>query len=100
MKAPLRTINARLKATGKIKEIPLSEIKQGKNIPRIAIKKKRKVYLERDFVECQIYERSGLLCGNTIGGPAVVEEPFHTTVVMPGQTLHVDQLGNLVITLC
>jgi N-methylhydantoinase A len=97
IKAPLRTINARLKATGKIKEIPLSEIKQGKNIPQTAIKKKRKVYLEGGFVECQIYERSSLLSGNTIDGPAIVEEPFHTTVVMPGQTLQVDQLGNLVI---
>jgi N-methylhydantoinase A len=97
IKAPLRTINARLKATGKIKEIPLPEIKQGKKIPKMAIKKKRKVYLEGDFVECQIYERSGLLGGNTIGGPAIVEEPFHTTVVMPGQTLQVDKLGNLII---
>jgi N-methylhydantoinase A len=97
MKAPLKTINARLKATGKIKEIPLSEVKQGKEIPSIAIKKKRKVYLEGDFVDSSIYERSGLLCGNTIGGPAIIEEPFHTTVVMPGQTLQVDPIGNLVI---
>jgi N-methylhydantoinase A len=98
IKAPLMTINARLKATGRIKEIPLSKIKQGKNIPRTAIKKKRKVYLEGGFVECQIYERSGLLYGNTIDGPAIVEEPFHTTVVMPGQTLNVDRIGNLVIS--
>jgi N-methylhydantoinase A len=97
MKAPLRTISARLKAMGKIKEIPVSEIKQGKKIPRIAIKRKRKVYLEGHFVESSIYERSELLSGNLIDGPAIIEEPFHTTVVMPGQTLQVDKLGNLVI---
>jgi N-methylhydantoinase A len=97
MKAPLRTINARVKATGKVKEIPLSEIKRGTEIPRTAIKKRRKVFLEGDFVESQIYERSGLLWGNTIDGPAIIEEPFHTTVVMPNQTLHVDKLGNLII---
>ena len=97
MKAPLRTINARLKTTGKVKEIPLSEIKRGTEIPRTAIKKRRKVFLEGDFVESQIYERSGLLWGNTIDGPAIIEEPFHTTVVMPNQTLHVDILGNLII---
>jgi N-methylhydantoinase A len=97
MKAPLRTMNARLKAMGKIKEIPLPEIKQGKKIPRAAIKKKRKVYLEGNFVDAQIYERSGLLYGNTIDGPAIIEEPFHTTVVMPGQKLHVDKLSNLII---
>jgi N-methylhydantoinase A len=97
MKAPLRTINARLKVTGKIKEIPQSEMKQGKKIQRMAIKRKRKVYLEGDFIESQIYERSGLLYGNTIQGPAIIEEPFHTTLVMPGQTLQVDKLGNLII---
>jgi N-methylhydantoinase A len=97
MKAPLRTMNARLKATGKIKEIPVPEIKQGKEIPPIAIKRKRKVYLEGDFVDSSIYERSGLLSGNTIEGPAIIEEPFHTTVVMPGQILQVDPIGNLVI---
>jgi N-methylhydantoinase A len=97
MQAPLRTMNARLKAMGKIKEIPLSEAKPGKKIPRTAIKKKRKVYLEGDFVESSIYERSWLLSGNSIDGPAIIEEPFHTTVVMPGETLQVDKLGNLII---
>jgi N-methylhydantoinase A len=97
MNAPLRTINARLKATGKIKEIPISEVKQGKEIPQRAIKKERKVYLEGNLMETQIYERAELLCGNTIPGPAIIEEPFHTTVVMPGQTLQVDNLGNLMI---
>jgi N-methylhydantoinase A/oxoprolinase/acetone carboxylase beta subunit len=97
MKAPLRAMNARLKAMGKIKEILLSEVKPGKKIPLIAIKKKRRVYLEGDFVESSIYERSGLLSGNSIDGPAIIEEPFHTTVVMPGETLQVDRLGNLII---
>jgi hypothetical protein len=27
----------------------------------------------------------------------IIEEPFHTTVVMPGQTMGVDNLGNLII---
>lgn len=95
--APLRTLNARLKATGKIKEIPVREINEGKEIPRAAIKKKRKVFLDGAFHDTDIYERSGLLCGNIISGPAIIEEPFHTTVVMQGQTLHVDKMGNLII---
>jgi len=97
IEAPLITINIRLKAIGKIKEIPMTEVKQGKGIPQSAIKKKRKVYLEGNLMDTQIYERDKLLCGNTIVGPAIIEEPFHTTVVMPGQTLQVDKLGNLII---
>ena len=95
--ASLRTINARLKATGRIKEIPVPEINQGKEIPKMVFKKSRRIFLEGGFVESRIYERSGLLFGNIIHGPAVIEEPFHTTVVMPNQTLHVDQWGNLII---
>jgi N-methylhydantoinase A len=95
--APLRTLNIRLKATGKIEEIPVSEIDKGKEIPPAAIKKKRKVFLNGAFHDTDIYERSGLLCGNVIRGPAIIEEPFHTTVVMYGQTLQVDRMGNLII---
>jgi N-methylhydantoinase A len=97
IEAPLRTINARLKAIGKLKELPVSEIKRGKEIPQSAIKKERKAYLDGSLMDTQIYERGSLLCGNTVHGPAIIEEPFHTTVVMLGQTLKVDKLGNLVI---
>jgi N-methylhydantoinase A len=97
IQAPLITINVRLRSTGRIKEMPVAEIKQGNDVPQSAIKQKRQIYLGRKFVESQIYERDRLLCGNTIAGPAIVEEPFHTTVVMPDQTLEVDKLGNLII---
>jgi N-methylhydantoinase A len=97
IEAPLTTTNARLKAVGKIKDVPMAEIKQGKEIPREAFKKKRKVYLDGNLIDTRIYERDKLTCGNTIIGPAIIEEPFHTTVVMPGQTLLVDKLGNLII---
>ena len=77
--------------------IPEIEIKKGKEIPAEAVKPSRRVYLEDGFVEARIFERDGLLCGNAIEGPAIVEEPFHTTLVMPGQSLEVDQFGNLII---
>ena len=95
--APLAVTNIRLKATGNIKDVPVTEIEQGKEIPLDAIKPKRQVYLDGGFVDATIYERDRLLCGNVITGPAIVEEPFHTTVVMPGQTLELDRLGNLII---
>jgi N-methylhydantoinase A len=97
IEAPMVTINARLKAIGRIKEVPETEIGRGKEIPSGAIKPSRQVYLDGGFRETLIYERDGLLGGKTIVGPAIVEEPFHTTVVMPGQTLQVDKLGNLII---
>jgi N-methylhydantoinase A len=90
-------MNARLKATGKIKSVPVPEIGEGKEVPENAIKGKRRIFIEGRFIEVGIYERSGLLSGNRINGPAIVEEPFHTTVVMTGQSLEVDRTGNLII---
>ena len=47
--------------------------------------------------EVHVFERSELLCGNTIQGPAIIEEPFHVTVLMSDQDLRVDRWGNLII---
>ncbi len=95
--APPRVINIRLKAIGKIREIQIRELKQGKEIPHGAFRPKRKVYLGGELVECRIYDRYRLLGGNVIDGPAIIEEPLHTTVVMPEQTLNVDNFGSLII---
>ena len=37
--------------------------------------------------------------GNQITGPALIEEHASTTVVQPGDSLRVDELGNLQITI-
>jgi N-methylhydantoinase A len=99
LNAPQRIVTIRLKVIGGNKETRINEIKHGKKVPLIASKPKRKVYLGKDFDECQIYDRSKLLCGNVINGFAIVEEPFHTTVVLPDQRLNVDKFGNLIINI-
>ena len=49
--------------------------------------------------ETAVYERSDLPIGFGAPGPLVIEEPTTTTLVHPGQTLEVDDFGNLVIWL-
>jgi N-methylhydantoinase A len=49
------------------------------------------------FLDTQVFDRKALLSGNRIVGPALVEEHASTSVLMPGDTLKVDALGNLVI---
>ena len=46
-----------------------------------------------------VYERDDLPIGFSVRGPLVVDEPTTTTLVHPGQTLEVDDYGNLVIWL-
>jgi N-methylhydantoinase A len=51
------------------------------------------------YVDCPTYARAGLKAGNRISGPVLIEEHASTTVVFPGDTVVVDELGNLVITI-
>ena len=44
-----------------------------------------------------VYAREALQAGNTISGPALIEEYASTTVIFPGDTMTVDRHGNLVI---
>jgi N-methylhydantoinase A len=50
------------------------------------------------FVETAVFERTSLRTGDTLVGPALVEQFDGTTVLPPGTRAHVDQFGNLIVT--
>jgi N-methylhydantoinase A len=50
------------------------------------------------YVDTDVWWRADLLAGDTIEGPAVIEEFGSTVPVHPGFVVRVDSLGNLVIT--
>jgi N-methylhydantoinase A len=49
------------------------------------------------MVEATIYDREGLRPGTVIQGPAVIEEWTSTILALPGDTVTVDHIGNLII---
>jgi len=51
----------------------------------------------RDFVDTPVYARESLFPGTKIDGPLIVEQLDTTTVVEPGRSMQVDDIGNLVI---
>ena len=53
---------------------------------------------ETGYVETDVYWRPDLRAGDTLAGPAIVEEFGSTVPVHPGFTVRVDAIGNLVIT--
>ena len=55
------------------------------------------VYYGGRFHLTPTFRRDALVAGNKIKGPALIEEYASTTVLMPGDTMEVDALGNLVI---
>ncbi len=65
-----------------------------------ARKGSRQVYFsETGFAPCDVYDRYALKPGDTLSGPAVIEERESTTVVGPGAVVTVDQYLNLLIEL-
>ena len=59
----------------------------------------RKIYsiAAGDFVEHRVVERRDLLAGDTIAGPAAIEESGTTTIIDAGDTLSVEEHGCLMI---
>ena len=57
----------------------------------------RHVFYETRSVDTPVFERAGLLAGQQIEGPAVIEEPASVTVIRPDQRVAVDRYGNLEI---
>jgi N-methylhydantoinase A len=92
-----KTINVRVKAIGKIKKRPPKEYPLTKAIPDSAFKPERRVHFEGVSAPWKVVERDRLPPGNSLTGPVIVEEPHHTTVVRPKQTVSVDRYGNLII---
>jgi N-methylhydantoinase A len=53
---------------------------------------------EVGYVDTDVYWRPDLRAGDTLSGPAIIEEFGSTVPVHPGFTVRVDAIGNLVIT--
>ena len=91
----------RTTVTGIVEKPGIEEIAKGGDAPVTqAHTGTRKAYfLDVGFVDAPTFARSELLAGNRIQGPALIEEHASTTVVLPGDRLEVDAIGNLVISI-
>jgi len=93
-------VSIRLAAVGAIPRPEWTDIAVGNAVcPPGARRVSRLVVLNPSIapVECQVFDRSSLLAGNTIQGPAAIEEATTTTFLREGDSLLVDSVGNLLI---
>ncbi len=62
--------------------------------------KRRVVWFEgAGLAPCDVWQRDDLVAGQSIAGPAVIEEDASTTVLPPGDVGEIDCWGNIAITL-
>ncbi|HSV23351.1 MAG TPA: hydantoinase/oxoprolinase family protein [Xanthobacteraceae bacterium] len=99
-KEPAEIVSLRTTVMGVMRKPVMKEIARGGAAPSKAARTgKRPVYFDgRGFIDTGTFARAALTAGNRITGPALIEEHASTTVLMPGDALHVDRFGNLDIT--
>jgi N-methylhydantoinase A len=92
---PVMIVNLRLSALGKTDDrLPLaSPPLQGERGAR----GHRPLIFETTSIDTPVYLRSGLKEGDSLDGPAVIEEIGATILVYPGDKMQVNEFGHLVI---
>jgi N-methylhydantoinase A len=91
-------VSLRSTVTGLMRKPPQRKLPRGQKAPaKVAFSGKRNVYYGGKWHATSTYRREALVAGNRIKGPALIEEYASTTVLMPGDVMDVDALGNLVI---
>jgi N-methylhydantoinase A len=95
---PLELVHARVvvRATPPRVDLP--------RVPRVgggSLKGRRRAYMPEQggHVDCPVHDRYALGEGDTVQGPAIIEEAESTVVIGPGASGVVDGFGNLVVTL-
>jgi N-methylhydantoinase A len=100
-KEPADLVSLRVTVLGTMKKPPRHSVQAGGATPdKGAVRAVKPVYFRAGgWADTPVYTRDRLLSGNQITGPALIEEHASTTVVQPGDSLRVDELGNLQISI-
>ena len=96
--SPLEVVNLRMTAVARLPQPSLDQADlAGEANPARALRESRDAVFHNRSVPTAVYDRARLVAGDSIDGPAVVEQLDSTTVVWPEQTASVDRYGNLIL---
>ncbi len=90
-------VNVRASASGPRPDVPGVELAEGGSDPAAALTGTTRIWVDGATAAAGLYERSRLLAGNIVPGPAVVTEMDSTTLVLPGHSATVHRSGCLLI---
>lgn len=94
---PCEVVNVRARFTGRTSKFDLPRLKRGSPNPAPAIASRSTVWFQGRRTPTAVYDRSRLLAGNRIPGPAIVTEYSATTLIPPDWSGRVDRIGNLIL---
>ncbi|XRQ10488.1 hydantoinase/oxoprolinase family protein [Actinomadura welshii] len=90
-------INLRVTVSGPRPEVAWRTLPEGSGDPSAALVRETEVWMDGDTRRAHIYDRSKLLAGDVVTGPAIVVEMDSTTLVLPGHAATVHPSGSLLI---
>lgn len=104
-KAAIEIVGLGVTGTGRIETPVLPELEAGGEKPDAEARTgERPVYFEPEdsaqrgaFFTSPVYDRQGLKAGNTITGPAIIEEISSTIVLYPGDRATVCKSGSIIV---
>lgn len=94
---PVEIVNLRVRAIARSKKVKLKPFEAQPEVPRKAYLKKQWLFYRKDRYQADVYNRSELLAGNLISGPALIVDGESTTFLPPGYQALVDNYLNLII---
>lgn len=96
--SPIEIVNFHVVGEYRVRKFELKEIEQASNSPDDALLGDRKVYLNGDDLDLSVYNKQRLTPSFKINGPAIIEDPTSTILVLETQRVSVDKYGNVIIT--
>ncbi len=99
---PIEIMNLRVTAVGSVDKSGLGRQAERSGGQDLARKGTRQVYFENlkgnaGYFEIPVYDREKLKPGDSISGPAVIEERITTVIVHPGWKMRVDGYENIIM---
>ena len=91
-------VNLRVTGVGPITRPSTARLADGDGDPNRAVTGTRDVFFDGSWHGATLYDRAGLLAGDVVKGPAIVQEFGSTLPLGPGFNGRVDSSANLIVT--
>src|SRR5262249_36428213 len=94
---PVEVVTYRVRGLGLVPHVQMPKFNPTGATLADAQRATRRVRFDGKMIDCPVYQRERLDVGLTFAGPAVLDQFDCTTVILPGQTAHVDAWKNLIV---
>ena len=91
---PVEIVNFQVVGIRRVKKLELNELPDQSSTLEDALLAERSVYLNGGYEKIPVYDRIKLAKGATISGPAILEDPTATILILHEQVAFVDRFGN------